>query len=392
MSRENVKKFFELVKTEEQLARKVVELNEGMRTGKFSDENELIEDHILPLAKEYGLEFTVDEFLEYSQASVGELSDDMLLDVNGGRISPRAMALGLLATTAISFVPSIIGSFATGGGDSVPPVAETSISQTYEENMEDEDNDDDVPASNLAYEDDDTVTPQNSPIFGAQRRADAGGPGAFNMDEVMQKLRSVDGATAQPGSGVAETQATVDRNGAGDAAVETKLETQKAEGSTTHVAANKDSSEATATAAVEEEATKKVDEAKEAEAVVAADEENEAGAVVEDGTGAEGAGAVEASTWAPLVAKAQGDTISYANRVEHLLTGIDSYNELDEQSREAVNTEAGALKGMIKGRTGSLRLVGNGKGVKKYKYAKSGDTTEVENLQKIVEFCASHSL
>ena len=144
MSRENVGKFFELVKTEEKLARKVVELNEDLHVGKISDEDRLIDEYILPLAKDYGLEFTVDEFLDYSQAHMEELSDDMLNAVTGGKFNPKIVAFGALAATAFSILPTITGSFASASDvNAAVPVDEFSYSYGSESDSEDEDDDDD---------------------------------------------------------------------------------------------------------------------------------------------------------------------------------------------------------------------------------------------------------
>ena len=128
MSMENVKEFLALVKTDEGLARKVVELKDSLQDGShLKDEKEILAEKVLPLAKAHGLDFTADEFLAYANSVSGELSDDDLLNVSGG-ISARGVALGLLFATGLSFVPTIVSSFAIGGG-SAP---ETSISQSYD--------------------------------------------------------------------------------------------------------------------------------------------------------------------------------------------------------------------------------------------------------------------
>ena len=126
MSTENVKQFLEIVKTDEGLARKVVELKDSLQGGAGS-EVEILAEKVLPLAKAHGLDFTVEEFLAYANSVSGELSDDDLLNVSGG-ISARGVALGLLFATGLSFLPTIVSSFAIGGG-SAP---EISISQGYD--------------------------------------------------------------------------------------------------------------------------------------------------------------------------------------------------------------------------------------------------------------------
>ena len=134
ISMENVKQFLELVKTDEGLARKVVELKDSLQGGASTgSEMEILAEKVLPLAKAHGLEFTVDEFLAYANSVSGELSDDDLLNVSGG-ISARGVALGLLFATGLSFVPTIVSSFATGGDSPMPSAPETAISQSYDLN------------------------------------------------------------------------------------------------------------------------------------------------------------------------------------------------------------------------------------------------------------------
>lgn len=136
MSMENVKEFLALVKTDEGLARKVVELKDSLQDGaNLGNELEILAEKVLPLAKAHGLEFTVEEFLEYSNSMAGELSDDDLLNVSGG-LSARGVALGLLFATGLSFVPSILSSFAEGPGGSAPAAPETSYSQSYSSELE----------------------------------------------------------------------------------------------------------------------------------------------------------------------------------------------------------------------------------------------------------------
>lgn len=138
MSMENVKKFLELVKTDEGLARKVVELKDNLqKSANLGSEVEILAEKVLPLAKAHGIEFTAEEFLAYANSVSGELSDDDLLNVSGG-ISARGVALGLLFATGLSFVPSILSSFAEGPGGSAPAAPETSISQSYDTELEED--------------------------------------------------------------------------------------------------------------------------------------------------------------------------------------------------------------------------------------------------------------
>lgn len=131
---ENVKKFLELVKTDEELARKVVELKDSLQDGaNLGSEVEILAEKVLPLAKAHGIEFTAEEFLAYANSMSGELSDDDLLNVSGG-ISARGVALGLLFATGLSFMPTIISNLSSSAES--PPAPETSISQSYSSELE----------------------------------------------------------------------------------------------------------------------------------------------------------------------------------------------------------------------------------------------------------------
>ena len=138
MSRENVKKFLSFVRTDEVLAGKVLELRNGLQMKEsLESEKEILEREVLPLAREYGCDFTVEEFLDYSSSVSGKLSDDDLLNVCGG-LSARGVAVGLLVATGLSFVPTIVSSFASraGGGVSGSTAPEISISQSYDQNYD----------------------------------------------------------------------------------------------------------------------------------------------------------------------------------------------------------------------------------------------------------------
>lgn len=87
MSIENVQKFFELVKTDEELAPEIAKIkNETQNKGEAVDYEQVIIKKIIPLAKKLGLDFNLDDFLSYTNtvAQQGELSDDDLLNVSGG--------------------------------------------------------------------------------------------------------------------------------------------------------------------------------------------------------------------------------------------------------------------------------------------------------------------
>lgn len=123
MSMENVKKFMELVRTEESLAKRMAALKDGLQEGEFAfkDDKEFVEKEILPLAKEYGFEFAVEDFVEFTKSQLVELSEEDLSSVSGGLITE--FFLSLLAVGGINLagnaVHAAVSSYFTGGGTSV---------------------------------------------------------------------------------------------------------------------------------------------------------------------------------------------------------------------------------------------------------------------------------
>ena len=110
MSTKNVKKFLELIKTDERLAREVTELMSSIKTDiKPCNEKEVIAKNVLPLAKEYGLDFTIDDFTAVADSEIEELSKDELLSVSGGKFL-RTSAFGLLFAAGLGVVPSATSS------------------------------------------------------------------------------------------------------------------------------------------------------------------------------------------------------------------------------------------------------------------------------------------
>lgn len=92
MAKENVGKFFEAVMAEDEKKSKLQELGKGYE-GKQPDDAErakLTEEHILPMAKEMGFEFTLEELKAYETEQIEarkaeyELSDDELDKVAAG--------------------------------------------------------------------------------------------------------------------------------------------------------------------------------------------------------------------------------------------------------------------------------------------------------------------
>lgn len=121
MSVENVQKFFELVKSNEDLAQEIEKIkNEAQNKAGTVDYEKIISENVIPMAKERGLEFTLEDFLTYSSsiAPQGELSDDDLLNVSGGWSGSQMLATGLMLLTLGSSGLSMMGNIQSpGGGD-----------------------------------------------------------------------------------------------------------------------------------------------------------------------------------------------------------------------------------------------------------------------------------
>ena len=89
MAREDLNKFRELLFADTDFQEKLAKKAEAY-TGDKSEEA-VFENVLLPLAKEYGLSATYDEYKEYTAAFAGvagsELSDDELAQVAGGKVN-----------------------------------------------------------------------------------------------------------------------------------------------------------------------------------------------------------------------------------------------------------------------------------------------------------------
>ena len=123
MAVENVKKFFELVKSDEKLSREIAKIKDEIQNkGETVDYEQIISKKVIPMAKKHGLDFTMEDFLKYTNSVVqqGELSDDNLLNVSGGMNLRQGLATGFLllsvGTTGLGLMANnIVGN---GGGSS----------------------------------------------------------------------------------------------------------------------------------------------------------------------------------------------------------------------------------------------------------------------------------
>ena len=135
MSRENVKKFYELVANDKELAKSLNDLDKEvqLKTSDFAKLKDIVEEKIIPLAKKKGLDFSADELIEYANKKYMELSDEDLLDVSGG-LSPRNTAIGLASVLFLS-----LGTAATVNLLPSFPEQSQSISTTYSKSEEEND-------------------------------------------------------------------------------------------------------------------------------------------------------------------------------------------------------------------------------------------------------------
>lgn len=144
MAVENVKKFFELVKSDEKLSREIAKIKDEIQNkGETVDYEQIISKKVIPMAKKHGLDFTMEDFLKYTNSMVqqGELSDDDLLNVSGGMNFKQGVVMGLtlltLGTSGLAmsgFGPG--GGGAGSGGQVAPSTPDTSYSMSIDNSTE----------------------------------------------------------------------------------------------------------------------------------------------------------------------------------------------------------------------------------------------------------------
>ncbi len=104
MSIKNVEKFFDLIKSDENIAKELIKINNKIQQkDSVFDEEQFIKSKVVPIAKEHGINFTAKEFLEYAKNQISELSDEELLNISGGA-SRQSVAWGFLLATLGSFL------------------------------------------------------------------------------------------------------------------------------------------------------------------------------------------------------------------------------------------------------------------------------------------------
>ena len=126
MSREDVKKFYELVKSNKQVAKEINDINEEIRREKKNAINDdyVINKKIIPIAKKNYLDFTAKEFIDYTKEQIWTLDEDDLLNVSGG------LSLAGKAVAGLFSFMSLAGPIAGGLSHSTYAVGPTPTVQT----------------------------------------------------------------------------------------------------------------------------------------------------------------------------------------------------------------------------------------------------------------------
>ena len=102
MSVEQVKAFFDKVKSDSALAQKLKDA-QAAYTGDTSDKDAAIAAVVIPVAAEAGFNFTVEDFNAAFEAEEGELSEDELDAVAGGKSTSGCGITANLFCKAITY-------------------------------------------------------------------------------------------------------------------------------------------------------------------------------------------------------------------------------------------------------------------------------------------------
>lgn len=118
MSKGNVDKFLELMQKDEGLARKMAACLYMLENGggKAEGSGGFIAREIVPLAKEYGFEFTEQDFLDYTNEATAKagLTAEDLAEVSGGKGGVRAALMGTLALLGVAAAPAAMDMLSGG--------------------------------------------------------------------------------------------------------------------------------------------------------------------------------------------------------------------------------------------------------------------------------------
>ena len=103
MSKENVVKFYDEAKKNDKLKAEFENLqNELQKTEQVKNFDSLAEK-IVYIGKKYNFDFSKEELNSYLEDLKSNLTDEDLLNISGGRLSPKVAAIGMLGVLGISF-------------------------------------------------------------------------------------------------------------------------------------------------------------------------------------------------------------------------------------------------------------------------------------------------
>lgn len=105
MSMKNVEKFFDLAKTNGELSKRLIKINNHIQEKESQDldYNQFVKEEIVPLAQEFGVTFSVDDFVKYTKSKLPkELSDEESANVSGGvSLKTAAITFGTLLSVSL---------------------------------------------------------------------------------------------------------------------------------------------------------------------------------------------------------------------------------------------------------------------------------------------------
>ena len=137
MSREDVKKFYELINSNDNIGKEIINIEEEIqqKNNKNLNYEYVISQKIIPIAKKNHLNFTTKEFVDYTNEKLATLNDIDLLNVSGGaNLANKAMA-GLFSI--MSFAAPLAGGLSQSSYAEDPPRVDV---ETQTEQMDENSN------------------------------------------------------------------------------------------------------------------------------------------------------------------------------------------------------------------------------------------------------------
>ncbi len=121
MSREDVKNFYELINSNDNIGKEIINIEEEIqqKNNKNLNYEYVISQKIIPIAKKNHLNFTTKEFVDYTNEKLATINDIDLLNVSGGaNFANKAMA-GLFSI--MSFATPLAGGLSQSSYAEDPP-------------------------------------------------------------------------------------------------------------------------------------------------------------------------------------------------------------------------------------------------------------------------------